>query len=339
MRVRGVLWRSCSRWVRNAPISGASRSARSSWYGCLPVCCSTNASSSRKVPPPDRSAPVAAGQQAAHDLRLDPARQRAISEIRDTWHRPHQRRADQPRHMQIAQQRPQPGHQLPSARHAPPRALPRQELAHVRSRQRLKSARLLPLQEQARNPLIATDRQRRQPTLRHQVIAIPREHSRPRSLAHDSRRWRHNPDLAQIHKRQLHAPRRHPRDVPSLPSRRQEQLGPLLVQLPHSQPLALKPATQPRQLTHPLTHRQPRVPARRQPPLKPSRPRRQRPPHPAPRHSSATHRCSPSDRTNRKREASISRGRLCSAARDQNQPSAGKTRTSHAQLNITGSRA
>ena len=44
-----LLPRSCSRWVKNAPISGASRSSMSSSNGCLPVCACAKRSSSLNV--------------------------------------------------------------------------------------------------------------------------------------------------------------------------------------------------------------------------------------------------------------------------------------------------
>ena len=90
------------------------------------------------------------------------------------------------RDVQIPQKRPQPADQIPGARHAPPRTLPRQEAAHRRSCQRLKLARLL-LQEQARDPLIAHDSQQRQPALLHQVVAIVRKQLAPWPIAHDDR--------------------------------------------------------------------------------------------------------------------------------------------------------
>ncbi len=49
LRVRALLPRSCSRWSRNAAISGASRSAMSSWLGGLPVRWAVNTISSRSV--------------------------------------------------------------------------------------------------------------------------------------------------------------------------------------------------------------------------------------------------------------------------------------------------
>ena len=49
LRVRTVLCRSCSRWSKNAVISGASRSAMSSADGVLPVLAVAKPSSSRNV--------------------------------------------------------------------------------------------------------------------------------------------------------------------------------------------------------------------------------------------------------------------------------------------------
>ena len=169
----------------------------------------------RVIPPSDRPPPVAAGQQAAHDPRLDPARQGPIPQIRHAGNRPHQRRGDQPRHVQIPQQRPQAGHQIPRSRHAPPRTLTRQKPAHLGGRQPLELPLVRQLlQEQPRDALIAGHRQRRQPALAHQVLVIAREHLHPRPVRHHRHRRRHRPDLPQIRKRQCHACRRDPRRVP-----------------------------------------------------------------------------------------------------------------------------
>ncbi len=49
LRVRVLLPRWCCRWSRNAAISGAFRSATSSWAGLFPVCSRAKRSSSRSV--------------------------------------------------------------------------------------------------------------------------------------------------------------------------------------------------------------------------------------------------------------------------------------------------
>ena len=95
-------------------------------------------------------------------------------------------------YMQIPQQRPQPGHQLPGARllrrgQPSPRTRSRPQPSTIQADPAAAAPRT------ARDPLVASDRRRRQPALLHQVVAIAREQPRPRSLARDDRRWRTAP--------------------------------------------------------------------------------------------------------------------------------------------------
>ena len=144
----------------------------------------------RVVAPTDRPPPIAASQQPRDDRWLQPARQRAISQIGNPGHRPPQRQPDQPHDVQVAQQRAQLGDQVPGAGHAALRTLARQEPAHIGRAQalELEPAGMLALfQEQPGDVLVLIDRALRQPALAHQVLAIGRK--QPLNLA--SRRGRH----------------------------------------------------------------------------------------------------------------------------------------------------
>ena len=130
---------------------------------------------SRNRARPTVASPVAARQQLADRGRVEPARERPSRRTADRRDRPLQRRRDQPRDVQVAQQRPQRTHQIPRPGHAALRALPRQERAHIRRRQPLQRQLPrphLPRQEQPRDPEIRIDRPRRQPPLPAQIALI-----------------------------------------------------------------------------------------------------------------------------------------------------------------------
>ena len=61
----------------------------------------------RVITAADRSPSIATRQQAGDHRRLERTRQRAALQVSDPWDRPPQRRRDQPRHVQIHQQRAQ----------------------------------------------------------------------------------------------------------------------------------------------------------------------------------------------------------------------------------------
>jgi hypothetical protein len=272
----------------------------------------------RVITPADHPPPVTARQQPGDHRRLQAPRQRAVPQIRDRGQRPHQRRLDQPRHIQIPKQRPQALDQLPRAGNVAPRALACEKPAHVRGRQpvKLKPDRPL-LEEHPREALVTNDRRARQAALDQQILAIALKQHLHRPVRDRRHRRRHRPDLAQILKRQRHAPRRDPRPQPSPTTHRQEQPSTLLIQITGAQSLTPKPATQNREQTQPLTNRPPRETPPQQPVLKPSRPRRQRPADQA-RTNPSTHRCLLSNRRNRTQEDSTDPSRLCRPAHHHN---------------------
>jgi hypothetical protein len=101
----------------------------------------------RVITPADRPPPVTASQKPLDRRRVQPAWQRAVAQVCDARHRPLQRHRDQPRDVQVAQQRAQHRHQIPRASDAASRALTRQKRAHIRRHQprQVKPARSQPL--------------------------------------------------------------------------------------------------------------------------------------------------------------------------------------------------
>ena len=237
----------------------------------------------REIASADQPLPITCREHPGDRPGSQPLRQRPAPQVSDLRNRPHQRRVDQPRDMQIPQQRPQVRGQVHRAGHRPPRALPRQERGHVRHGQPLQLKPADPLdtvlEEQPCGTLVVLDRPGDQPPLPRQVRAEIGEQllNRPRH-----RRWRRQrADLPQVRERY---PQAQPRQVRAVAGRllpRREPRRHLPGPLPDSQLLPLKPAAQLAQLPHLPLRRSRRIPPCRQPLLIPLRVRRPTAPTPS----------------------------------------------------------
>ena len=288
-----------------------------------------------QIPASDRALGIAARQHRSDPLGRHPLRKRPAPQIRDVRHRPHQRRLDQSRHVQIAQQRPQLRRQIHRPGHRPPRALSRQEPAHIRGPQPPQLEPADPpdaiLQESPRGTLVVTDRPSHQPPLARQVhtevgeqlLNRPRPSSRRRDRAH----------LPQIRKRNPHARPSHIRAIASLTQRHHKSRRDPSVKLTDRQALALQPAAQLTQLPQPALDRPTRVPPRHQPPLIPVRAWRQRPGH-ARNPQMPPHRYLPSDQ--QEPDGTLNRGgRLCEVDHGADPGNPASISSSQPQLQIT----
>ena len=125
------------------------------------------------------------------------------------------------------------------------------------------------------DPQIRIDRPRRQPPLPAQIALILRK--QPLDRTPDRDRWRDDPDLAQVLKRQPVASRRDQPHVAERPTRCQERLQSLLSHLLQRHAVLLDPTAEVPELPKPVPRRPARIASRDQPTPEPPRIRRQRP--------------------------------------------------------------
>ena len=211
------------------------------------------------VTPAQGSPPVEAGQQPRHLASSQPPLRGAPAPAGDRQHRRRQLAGDVPLHVQVPQQRPQPGHHAPRRCRAAPPVLLQHERRHVTGGQ-LRQGQLAaatpgpPGQELPGHPGIVADAALGQGTLARQVTAIGGKQLIRRGRRRH-RRQADRPGAAQMVQKRAHGAERHPGAAPGRTPLGDELLCPGPRQRPRVQPPSAQPRTQ-------LTH-QPQMPGGR----------------------------------------------------------------------------